>query len=200
VLQMELELALRGDRAPEELRDALSAALHDTERLTRMAEDLLVLARADDGREPLELRSVDAREALAQSADRMAPAVPADRNAEVLAPEGLTTSADPDRLARALDNLVDNALRHGAGTVRLGAREEDGDVLLWVADAGEGFGPEIIDVAFDRFSQSPRSRSGGGSGLGLSVVRSVAEAHGGSAGAGNRPGGGAEVWMRLPAA
>jgi two-component system OmpR family sensor kinase len=200
VLHMELELALRGDRSPGELRRALGEALHDTERLTRMAEDLLVLARADDGRAPLARRSVDARGALAESAERLAPAVPGNREVAVQAPEGVMAFADPDRLGRALDNLLDNALRHGDGAVALAAREEDGEVVLSVADGGTGFGPEIVDVAFERFSQSRRSRSGGGNGLGLAVVRSVAEAHGGSVGVRNRPEGGAEAWMRIPRA
>jgi signal transduction histidine kinase len=108
--------------------------------------------------------------------------------------------ADPDRLARALDNLLDNALSHGAGPVEMTAAEQDGAVVLTVADRGRGFGEEIVDVAFERFTQSRRSRSGGGNGLGLAVVRSVAEAHGGSAGVRNRPEGGAEVWIRVPRA
>jgi signal transduction histidine kinase len=84
--------------------------------------------------------------------------------------------------------------------VTLAAREEDGEVVLSVSDAGRGFGEEVVEVAFERFTQSRRSRSGGGNGLGLAVVRSVAEAHDGSAGARNRHEGGAEVWIRLPRA
>jgi two-component system OmpR family sensor kinase len=143
---------------------------------------------------------VEAHRSLADSAQRMAPAVPADRAVRVEGGAGVMVFADPDRLGRALDNLLDNALRHGAGDVTLAAREQDGEVVLSVADWGRGFGEEIVEVAFERFTQSRRSRSGGGNGLGLAVVRSVAEAHEGSTGARNRPGGGAEVWIRLPRA
>ena len=99
----------------------------------------------------------------------------------------LVAYADPDRLRQALDNLVENALRHGAGAVRLGARAADDGVEVHVRDEGDGFAPGFLPRAFDRFARGGGER-GPGSGLGLSIVAAVAAAHGGSAHAGERPG------------
>ena len=102
-------------------------------------------------------------------------------------------------MERALWNLVDNALAHGAGDVELYSIERNGLVELHVADRGPGFPPEFLDRAFDRFSRADAARSGGGAGLGLSIVDVIAQAHHGRARAANRPGGGADVWLELPA-
>jgi signal transduction histidine kinase len=108
--------------------------------------------------------------------------------------------ADPARVEQALANLVENALEHGAGEIDLFAVERDDVVELHVADRGAGFPPGFLERAFDRFSRADDARSGGGSGLGLSIVALIGEAHGGSAGAANRPEGGADVWLVLPRA
>ena len=107
---------------------------------------------------------------------------------------------DRIRLEQALGNLVDNALRHGAGEVRLTATAADGRVELHVLDQGQGFPPELLDRAFERFTRGSPSRTGGGAGLGLSIVRVIAEAHGGTAHAANTEAGGADVWVALPLA
>ena len=104
------------------------------------------------------------------------------------------------RLEQALGNLVENALRHGDGEVSLSARAGDGIVELHVRDEGGGFPPDFIADAFTRFARPDQSRSRAGSGLGLSIVRTIAEAHEGSAHAANLPGGGADVWLSLPPA
>jgi signal transduction histidine kinase len=108
--------------------------------------------------------------------------------------------ADPDRLAQAIGNLVDNALAHGAGPIVLFALERGDHVELHVADSGQGFPQAFIPRAFERFSRADEARGRGGSGLGLSIVELIAEAHGGHAGAANRPEGGADVWLSLPRA
>jgi two-component system, OmpR family, sensor kinase len=107
---------------------------------------------------------------------------------------------DPQRLEQGLDNLVDNALAHGAGTVVLFARRRGELVELHVEDDGAGFPDEFLPRAFDRFSRADEARSRGGSGLGLSIVELIASAHGGTVGAANKPDGGADVWIALPAA
>jgi two-component system, OmpR family, sensor kinase len=94
--------------------------------------------------------------------------------------------------------MVSNALRYGDGPVVLCAREQDRVVELHVLDEGEGFAPDFLLRAFDRFSRADPARARGGVGLGLSIVKVIAEAHGGRAGAANREGGGADVWVSLP--
>ena len=110
----------------------------------------------------------------------------------------LTVLADRRRLEQALSNLVENALRHGRGKILIEASVRSGLLELRVADEGEGFEPSFIPRAFDRFSRG-ESRDGlAGVGLGLAIVGTVAEAHGGEAVAENRTTGGAVVTVVLP--
>ena len=113
---------------------------------------------------------------------------------------GLVVRGDRLRLEQALGNLVDNALRYGAGQVRLTREEVGSAVELHVVDQGKGFPPEFLERAFERFSRADQSRHGAGAGVGLSIVSASAEAHGGSAHAANAAGGGADVWLTLPRA
>jgi signal transduction histidine kinase len=106
--------------------------------------------------------------------------------------------ADRVRLEQALANLVENALRHGAGTVTLTAAAEHGVVELGVHDEGNGFPPEFLARAFARFSRADATRRDEGAGLGLTIVQAIAHAHRGHATAHNHPSGGADVAVRLP--
>jgi two-component system OmpR family sensor kinase len=94
--------------------------------------------------------------------------------------------------------MVDNALRHGGGAVRVGCTRANGSVELHVTDEGAGFAPELLAHAFERFSRDDRGRDRAGAGLGLAIVEAIARAHGGEARAANRSGGGADVWLVLP--
>ena len=199
-LRTELELAQRRPRSQAELEDALRSAAEEVERLVRLAEDLLVLARADDGRLPLSLGSHYLREVLDAVAGRFdSRARASGREVEVSASADEVVTGDRARLDQALGNLVDNALRHGAGTVRLEGAVEDGTLELRVSDDGAGFPQDFLPHAFERFSRVDVARTGGGTGLGLAIVDAIARAHGGAAAAANRPGGGAEVTLTLPA-
>jgi signal transduction histidine kinase len=102
-------------------------------------------------------------------------------------------------LEQALTSLVDNALRHGAGAVRLSAQRENGLVAIHVTDEGAGFPDDFLPHAFERFSRADAARGRGGAGLGLAIVDTIATAHGGAAYAVNRPEGGADVSLTLPA-
>jgi two-component system OmpR family sensor kinase len=198
LLKAELELALRRPRSREELEQALRSAAAESDRLARLAEDLLVLARSDQGRLPLRRASLSTAVVLANVAERFRPEAENDgRSIEVDSPSGLEFVGDALRLEQALGNLVDNALRHGRGAVQLRAVESDGRVELHVTDEGAGFTPEFFAHAFERFSRADEARSGGGAGLGLAIVKVIAGAHGGSAHAANREGGGADVWVSL---
>ncbi|MEP6954977.1 MAG: ATP-binding protein [Solirubrobacteraceae bacterium] len=201
VLKTELDLALRHGHSPQELRATVSLAAEETDRLVSIAEDLLVLARAEHrgataGREPCDaadlLRTV--LERFGRQADRAGRALEAD------VPEDLWVIADRTAVQRALANMVDNALRHGAGTVGVSAAMRGDHVELHVTDEGAGFPDEFLAHAFERFTRADAARTPRGSGLGLAVVQSIALAHGGSAAAAARRGGGADVWISLPAA
>jgi signal transduction histidine kinase len=112
-------------------------------------------------------------------------------------PDGLRLQGDQLRLEQALGNLVDNALRYGEGTVRISARQASAMVELHVIDQGTGFPPEFLGRAFERFSRHDHARTRGGAGLGLAIVRAIAEAHGGSAHLDGGEGG-ADVWLTVP--
>jgi signal transduction histidine kinase len=189
-LQGELELALRWPRSPQELEAAIRAASAETERLSRLAEDLLVLARADRRALPMRPAPVSAAAVAREVAAQYGVATSANGETEL--------SADRDRIHQALANLVDNALEHGATPIEVSAEELDNHVELHVRDSGPGFPAEFLPRAFERFSRADAARSGGGAGLGLAIVAAIARAHGGEAQAANRPGGGADVWISLP--
>jgi signal transduction histidine kinase len=200
LLRTELDLALRRPRSRQELEDALRSAAEETLRLSRLADDLLLIARADQGSLPVRREVVPAGDLLTEAAERFANRAQALGRELRVEPSGSHADADPVRVGQALVNLLDNALTHGDGTVELAAVERDGFVELHVRDEGEGFPEWFRDRAFDRFSRADEARGRGGAGLGLSIVDLVARAHGGSTGVSNRTGGGADVWLSLPVA
>jgi len=200
ILKTELELALRGGRTHEELQETLRSAAEEIDRLAQLADALLVIARVDQGRLPVSITPLAAGRLLDDVRRRFASrALLAQRGVLVEEAGDLQITADPRRLEQALDNLVDNALRHGAGTIRLSASAHDGHVELRVRDEGAGFPADFIDSAFERFTRADHGRGRGGSGLGLAIVQVIARAHGGQARAGNVAQGGADVRIELPA-
>jgi two-component system OmpR family sensor kinase len=202
-LKGELELALSRARTEPELVAAVQSALEETDRLTRLAADLLVLARAQRGLLPVRPRDVDIGALVTASIDGLArQAASAGVALEAVVEPGLRARLDPDRLRQALDNLVDNAIRQTprGGTVTIDAGVRDGTLRLAVADTGRGFPVEFLAEAFEPFRRldAGRSRTDGGTGLGLTIVRAVAEAHRGSVAAANRDTGGAIVELLIP--
>jgi two-component system, OmpR family, sensor kinase len=199
LLKAELELALREGRTAEELRAAVASAAGESDRLVQLAEDLLVLARADEGKLPVRPEPLDAGELLHTTARRFeARASEAGRELRVEPTDGLALRADRLRAEQALANLVDNALRYGDGAVELAAEPADGGVRLHVRDRGPGLDPTLDGRAFERFTRGDRARSRGGTGLGLAIVEAIARSHGGRAGGDPREGGGLDAWVELP--
>jgi len=199
LLKTELELALRHRRSEAELKEAIRSAAYETDRLAQLAEDLLLLARSDRSQLPLERARISVDPMLETVAGRYRRrAGEAGRTIEVDAADALELTADEARIEQALGNLVDNALAHGNGTVRLSALEHNGHIELHVCDEGPGFPSEFLPHAFDRFTRADAARAGAGTGLGLAIADAVATAHGGSAHARNREEGGSDVWLALP--
>jgi signal transduction histidine kinase len=203
-LKAELDLALRRSRTADELERALRSAGEETDRLARLADDLLVLARADRGRLPIRREPVDVARMVGGTVDTFA-ARASERGVgiDVRVPEELRADVDELRMRQALGNLLDNGLRYvpSGGRMRVAAERHDGSLRLEVRDTGPGFPPEFLPVAFEAFARpdASRSRPGGGTGLGLAIVAAVAEAHGGTVEADNLPGGGAVVVLSIPA-
>jgi signal transduction histidine kinase len=193
VLKAELDVALARARTPDELEQALRRASGETDRLAALADDLLVLARAEGGRLPVRradasLASIvdDACRARARSAEAAGVAFEVDVPARPV-------RIDAVRCRQAIDNLLDNAIRHSppGGVVRVEAEHVDHHLRILVADDGPGFPPAFLDRAFQPFARADRDHDGAG--LGLAIARAVAEGHGGTATAENPPGGGAQV-------
>lgn len=181
LLKMELDLALSRSRSVEDLRAALRSANEEVNRLTRLAEDLLLLAAADERVAAEGTSELDVGQMLASLAERFATrAAHEGRSIEVTADSGLLVTGDRSRLDRAFSNLVDNALRHGAGRIGLAARGYDGHVTVRVTDQGSGLDDTLHDRAFDPFSGGAAARSQGGRGLGLAIVRAIVEEHRGA--------------------
>ena len=201
ILKAELDLALSQERSQAELRTALASASEETDRLTLLAEDLLTIAQTDQGELPVRLAPTDIGEVLNGVVRRFSRrAEEGGRDIKVSVEPGLGVAGDRMRLDQALGNLLDNALRYGSRPVSLTAVSHDGAVELHVLDRGPGFAEDFLGRAFERFSRADASKRDGGSGLGLSIVASIARAHRGEAHVANREGGGADVWLTLPAA
>ena len=199
LLRAELELALRHPRSRSELEAAIRSAAVETERLTRLAEDLLLIARGDEGKLPIRREPVRSIDLLERVRDRFAMrAVSLGRSLDVVDGADVELDADPARLEQALGNLVDNALEHANGEVSLRAEAVDGVVALHVEDDGPGLPPGFTHRAFDRFSRGDEAREGGGAGLGLAIVQLIARAHGGTAHLEASPGGGSDAYIVIP--
>jgi signal transduction histidine kinase len=195
----ELELALRYANDEEELRAAIASGGEEIDRLIQLAEDLLVVARSEQGELTLARDDVPVAELLGTVGERFRARVEQSKRPLVVDKGDGAVHGDRLRLEQALTSMVDNALRYSDGEVRLWARRNGSRVELHVSDDGPGFPPDFIDRAFERFSRSDAARARGGTGLGLAIVDTIARAHRGRGVAANRPGGGADVWIDLPA-
>jgi signal transduction histidine kinase len=199
ILRTELELIARERPTGHALQTAAGSAIDETDRLSRLADDLLLLARAGDHQLALRITSAPVSGLLHQAADRMRrQAASTGIEIGVDAPPGVTIEVDTERIGQALDNLLANALRYAGTSVQLSARLGGTSVELHVTDDGPGFPPEFLRRAFERFARADRGRTEDGVGLGLAIVRTIAETHGGDARAANRRQGGSDVWITLP--
>jgi signal transduction histidine kinase len=170
-----LEETLHGEE-----REAVASALRSSRRMRRLVADLLLLARADAGRDPAPHRPVDLSSVVTEAAAELEP-VANGHEISVSAPLGVEIEGARDELHRLVLNLMENALRHTdpGTTVEASVERRNGEVVLAVEDDGPGIPPELGEKVFERFFRAHGDRSGS-SGLGLSIVRAVAESHRGS--------------------
>jgi signal transduction histidine kinase len=171
-----------------------SGVLEEGVRMERLVDDLLALARADEGAVLAHTEELDLGEIMAEEASRVEGLQVEARLDEAL------LRGDPLALRRVVRNLIDNARRHAATRIGLQVGLEGEDVLLVVEDDGAGIPEAEREQVFERFARlgEARDRDAGGTGLGLAVVREIVEAHGGTVVAGEGEGGGARLVVRLP--
>jgi two-component system heavy metal sensor histidine kinase CusS len=203
VMRQQAEVALVRARTAEEYREVLGSSLEEIERLRRLVDDTLFLARAEDPRATITRTALHTAEELRGVAEYLdALAAESGVTLVIEAPAGLTVAADRALFRRALVNVVTNALRHtpAGGRVTLRASGASDGVTVEVQDTGEGMTPEVAARAFDRFYRAPGAEAhGDGAGLGLAIVRGIMSLHGGTAEARGAVHGGTAVTLRFPA-
>jgi two-component system sensor histidine kinase MprB len=192
-LRTNVEVLLQGGALSDEDRERLlSDVVEQSEELSALVGDLIELARGDQPIEsPDDVRLDVIVEEAVDRARRNAPGIPIDTDLEAVVVDGV-----PERLLRAVNNLLDNAIRHTNPGTTIDVRVDRGGVR--VRDHGDGVDPADLPHVFDRFYRGVNSRGRQGSGLGLAIVRQVAEQHGGSVTVSNAPDGGAVFELRLP--
>jgi len=205
VLRGTAELALTHNATRDELQAALVESIEQYDRLLRIAEDLLLLARADAGEPLVHRERVPLGDAVQDVIDMYQP-LAQDRSVQLKRVDRLDPIIDGDdaRIRQVVGNLVDNALKHTppGGKISVAISRTDGCVALRVTDSGTGIPPDHLPHVFDRFFRVDQARSSrsGGAGLGLSICRTIVEAHEGAIDVSNAPGGGTAVEVRLPIA
>ncbi len=199
------QYSLRRERSREELVDGMQKILRESQRTTALIDDLLLLARSDAGRESAALAALDAGPLLREAAEQaraMAAAKDIAVSLELEAGAVLPVRADEAQLRRLLLILVDNALKYtpAGGRVTMAGRAAADGVTLFVADTGAGIAPENLPHVFERFwrADKVRSREAGGTGLGLTIAKQIAELHGARIGVESEIGRGSRFTVRFP--
>jgi heavy metal sensor kinase len=202
VIHTEVEFALTRHRSEEEYRAALETCLRAAKRMRPLVDSLLTLARADSGAMALRPEHCDLAAIVRECAELVQP-LAAERDVRLdlhLQPAELT--GDSFRLTQVVANLLTNAILYNRpqGGVTVDLRPDPREILLTVGDTGVGIAPEHLPRVFDRFFRvdESRSRESGGAGLGLSICKSIVEAHGGTIAASSEPGVGTTFTVRLP--
>jgi two-component system, OmpR family, sensor kinase len=204
VILAQTQTALTHERSPQEYRQTLEACQRAAQRMRRLIESLLALARLDAGQEPLRRDPFDLAAVASESAEMLRP-LAAERNIELTCecePAGCT--GDAERMGGVVANLLTNAIHFNreGGSVRVRVHSRDGSGVLTVEDTGEGIPAEDLPRIFERFYRVDRSRARGKgqNGLGLSIAKAIVEAHRGTISASSQPGAGSIFTVDVPLA
>jgi len=195
----EAQVALSRDRSSAEYRETIESAIGECERLSGIVDNLLFVARADAAREPVARKQFDARAAVEKIA-AFYETIAEDHHVAINCSGQGQISADPAMFERAVGNLVDNALRFTPenGSIQIALADGSTDFEVAVSDNGSGIAPEHLPRVFDRFYRADSSRGSDGAGLGLALVKSIVDLHGGSAKISSEVGHGTIVTLRFP--
>jgi two-component system heavy metal sensor histidine kinase CusS len=195
-----VHVALTRDRTPPEYREVLETTATECERLSGIVDNLLFLARADAAREGVERTRFDAR-ATAEKIVAFYRALAEDRQIAIDCSGEGEIYGDSLLVGRAISNLLENALRFTpeGGTIAVSIGTRNSSTQISIKDSGRGIEPEHLPRVFDRFYRADASRSSDGAGLGLALVKSIVDLHGGSATIESQPGRGTTVTLDFPA-
>jgi two-component system heavy metal sensor histidine kinase CusS len=195
----EAQVALRRDRRPEEYRTVIESAAAECERLSGIIDNLLFLARAESAEQQVNRSVFNGRCALEKIASFYGVSAE-DAQIKISCEGEAEVSADPLLFNRAVGNLVENALRFTpkGGEIRISLRHSQTSSEISVRDSGSGIAPEHLPRVFDRFYRGDASRSSAGTGLGLALVKSIVDLHGGSVAVESTLGGGTTVTLIFP--
>jgi two-component system heavy metal sensor histidine kinase CusS len=195
----EAQVALSRDRSAAEYRETIESTIGECERLSGIVDNLLFVARADAASEPVERVRFDARAAVEKIA-AFYETIAEDRHVTINCSGQGQISADPALFERAVGNLVDNALRFTPenGSIQIALAERPNDFEIAVSDNGSGVAAEHLPRVFDRFYRAEPSRGSDGAGLGLALVKSIVDLHGGTARIQSQVGQGTTVCLTFP--
>jgi two-component system, OmpR family, heavy metal sensor histidine kinase CusS len=195
----EAQVALTRDRTADEYRETIESTIAECERLSRIVDNLLFVARVDAAREPIARERFDARKAVEKIA-AFYQTIADDRHVTISCSGEGQIYADLDLFERAVGNLIDNALRFTPenGSIQIALSEHDPDFEVAVSDTGCGIAPEHLPRVFDRFYRAESSRGSDGAGLGLALVKSIMDLHCGSAKIESEIGRGTTVTLSFP--
>jgi two-component system, OmpR family, heavy metal sensor histidine kinase CusS len=195
----EAQVTLTRERTPKQYRAVIESAAAECERLSAIIDNLLFLARADAAEEQINRSTFNGRAALEKIAS-FYQALAEDRHVAISCRGEAEVFADPILFNRAISNLVDNALRFTAegGEIQISIATSDGSIEVSVRDPGSGIAPEHLPRVFDRFYRGDKSRSSAGTGLGLSLVKSIVDLHHGSVSIESQVGSGTRVTLSFP--
>ncbi len=204
VIVSQTQMALSRDRSAPDYREALEACQRAAQRMRKLIESLLQLARLDAGQEEIRRFDFDLAQNAKDAVDLLRPLSDEKKIELSLQLDPIRVSGDPDKIAQVITNLVSNAISYtpAGGRITLASRSEHQLAVLTVSDSGIGIPPENLPHIFDRFYRvdASRSRDKGGSGLGLAIARAMVHAHGGTIEVKSAPGQGTEFTIRLPIA
>ena len=202
-LRAEIEVALRRERTPSDYQRTLDSNRHELERLSSLVENLLALAALEAAPPSRQQTPVDLGLVCRDVAEQLSPLAALQKvRLQLELSEGVTIPGDVFSLERAVRNLVENAIRHTpeGEQILIRAAVSPMEVTVQVIDAGVGIAPEHLPHLFDRFYRvdTARTRTHGGAGLGLSIVKAIVEAHGGTVAVESKLGAGSTFTLRLP--
>ena len=202
VILTQIQSTLNKERSGAEYRETLEACQRAAQRMRRLIESLMELARFDSGQEQLKRMNFDLAATARDCAELIGPLAAARRVKIISELSPAACEGDPERISQILTNLLTNAVNYNQpeGEVRLKVAVQNGSAVVTVADTGQGIAAEDLPRVFERFYRGYQARSNalGGAGLGLSICKAIVEAHGGTIEVVSEPGAGATFTVRLP--